>query len=135
MEQEPLEAGMPKILVIDDDPSVRSLVADSLGIEGYEVCTAEDGFAGLRAIEAHRPDCVLLDVMMPGLDGHQVLQRIRAAEDRPALPVVMLTAYADDSTAWQAWTEGVDYFLAKPFDADELLRYLDYLFQGTALVT
>jgi len=125
---------VPKILVIDDDPSVRSLVADSLEIEGYEVHTAEDGFSGLRAIEAHKPDCVLLDVMMPGLDGHQVLQRIRAAEDRPALPVVMLTAYSDDATAWQAWTEGVDYFLAKPFDADELLRYLDYLFEGTALV-
>jgi DNA-binding response OmpR family regulator len=126
---------MPKILVIDDDPSVRSLVADSLEIEGYEVCTAEDGFAGLRAIEAQKPDCVLLDVMMPGLDGHQVLQRIRAAEERPALPVVMLTAYSDDATAWQAWTEGVDYFLPKPFDADELLRYLDYLFEGTALIT
>jgi len=126
---------MPKILVIDDDPSVRSLVADSLEIEGYEVCTAEDGFAGLRAIEAHKPDCVLLDVMMPGLDGHQVLQRIRAAEERPALPVVMLTAYSDDATAWQAWTEGVDYFLPKPFDADELLRYLDYLFEGTALIS
>jgi DNA-binding response OmpR family regulator len=126
---------VPKILVIDDDPSVRSLVADSLEIEGYEVHTAEDGFSGLRAIEAHKPDCVLLDVMMPGLDGHQVLQRIRAAEDRPALPVVMLTAYSDDATAWQAWTEGVDYFLAKPFDADELLRYLDYLFEGTALIS
>jgi DNA-binding response OmpR family regulator len=122
-----------KILVVDDDPSVRSLVADSLEIEGYEVCVAEDGFAGLRAIEAHRPDCVLLDVMMPGLDGHQVLQRIRAAEDGHLLPVVMLTAYSDDANAWQAWTEGVDYFLAKPFDADELLRYLEYLFQGSAL--
>ena len=126
---------MPKILVIDDDPSVRSLVADSLEIEGYDVVVAEDGFAGLRAIEAHHPDCVLLDVMMPGLDGHQVLQRIRAGEDGHALPVVMLTAYSDDANAWQAWTEGVDYFLAKPFDADELLRYLDYLFQGSALTT
>jgi DNA-binding response OmpR family regulator len=124
---------VPKILVIDDDPSVRSLVTDSLEIEGYDVVVAEDGFAGLRAIEAHRPDCVLLDVMMPGLDGHQVLQRIRTAEQGSALPVVMLTAYSDDANAWQAWTEGVDYFLAKPFDADELLRYLDYLFQGSAL--
>jgi DNA-binding response OmpR family regulator len=120
---------MPTILVVDDDPSIRSLVCDSLAFEGYEVQTAEDGFAALRAIEAQRPDCVLLDVMMPGLDGHQVLQRIRAAEDGPNLPVVMLTAAADDANAWQAWTEGVDYFLAKPFDAEELLRYLDYLFQ------
>jgi DNA-binding response OmpR family regulator len=124
---------MPKILVIDDDPAVRSLVADSLELEGYDVCTAEDGFAGLRAIDAHKPDCVLLDVMMPGLDGHQVLQRIRGGEAGHGLPVVMLTAYSDDANAWQAWTEGVDYFLAKPFDADELLRYLDYLFEGSAL--
>jgi DNA-binding response OmpR family regulator len=126
---------MPKILVVDDDPAIRSLVTDSLEIEGYEVFVAEDGFSGLRAIEAHRPDCVLLDVMMPGLDGHQVLQRIRSAEDSPALPVVMLTAYSDDANAWQAWTEGVDYFLAKPFDSEELLRYLSYLFTGSAIAS
>ncbi|MGB8651282.1 MAG: response regulator transcription factor [Mycobacteriales bacterium] len=123
---------MPKILVIDDDPSIRSLVTDVLGVEGYDVRVAEDGFAGLRAIEAERPDCVVLDVMMPGMDGHAVLQRIRSADGGPDLPVVMLTAAADDAQAWQAWTEGVDYFLAKPFDADELLRYLDYLFTGSA---
>ena len=121
---------MPKVLVIDDDPVIRALVTDVLDLEGYDVRSAEDGFAGLRAIEADRPDCVVLDVMMPGLDGHGVLQRIRAADGGPGLPVVMLTAAADDAHAWKAWTEGVDYFLAKPFDADELLRYLDYLFAG-----
>jgi DNA-binding response OmpR family regulator len=123
---------VPKILVIDDDPSIRMLVADVLEVEGYEVTTAEDGYAGLRAIEAERPDCVVLDVMMPGLDGHQVLQRIRATDGGPDLPVVMLTAAADDAQAWRAWTEGVDYFLAKPFDPEELLRYLDYLFTGVS---
>jgi DNA-binding response OmpR family regulator len=100
-----------------------------LTLEGFEVHTAEDGFAGLRAIDALRPDCVVLDVMMPGLDGHAVLQRIRSGNGRH-LPVVMLTAAADDSQAWQAWTEGVDYFLAKPFEPEELLRYLEYLFAG-----
>jgi DNA-binding response OmpR family regulator len=119
---------VPTILVIDDDPTIRLLVTDVLQVEGYEVRTAEDGFAGLRAIEAGRPDCVVLDVMMPGMDGHAVLQRIRAADGGPELPVVMLTAAADDAQAWRAWTEGVDYFLAKPFEPDELLRYLDYLF-------
>jgi DNA-binding response OmpR family regulator len=119
---------VPKILVIDDDPSVRVLVADVLEAEGYTVTAAEDGFAGLRSIDADRPDCVVLDVMMPGLDGHAVLQRIRAADGGPDLPVVMLTAAADDAQAWRAWTEGVDYFLAKPFDPEGLLSYLDYLF-------
>ncbi len=121
---------MPRILVIDDDASIRRLVADVLEAEGYEVVGSEDGFAGLRAVEADRPDCVVLDVMMPGLDGHAVLRRIRALDGGPDLPVVMLTAAADDAQAWRAWTEGVDYFLAKPFDPLELLRYLDYLFTG-----
>ncbi len=119
---------MPKILVVDDDPSVRMLVRDVLEMEGHEVTVAEDGFAALRAIELERPGCVVLDVMMPGLDGHAVLQRIRDLDAGPALPVVMLTAAADDESTWTAWSGGVDYFLAKPFDPSELLRYLDYLF-------
>ena len=119
---------MPKILIVDDDVSIRTLVKDVLDVEGYEVQVAADGYAGLRAIEADRPDCVVLDVMMPGMDGHGVLQRIRAADGGSDLPVVMLTAAADDAQAWRAWTEGVDYFLAKPFDPDELLRYFEYLF-------
>ena len=98
---------MPNIFGIDDDPSIRILVTDVLGLEGCDVRTAEAGFAGQRLIEKQRPDCVVLDVMMPGLDGHAVLQRIRAGEGGPDLPVVMLTAAADDARAWQAWTEGV----------------------------
>ncbi|MCU1601086.1 MAG: Response regulator consisting of a CheY-like receiver domain and a winged-helix DNA-binding domain [Frankiales bacterium] len=121
---------MPKILVVDDELSIRQLVTDVLTIEGYEVEAVADGYAALAAIDARRPDCVVLDVMMPGIDGHEVLQRIRAAENGPELPVVMLTAAADDAQQWQAWTEGVDYFLAKPFEADELLRYLSYLFES-----
>jgi CheY-like chemotaxis protein len=117
-----------RILVVDDEPSVRALVRDVLEEEGHEVLLAEDGFSGLRAVEAHAPDCVVLDVMMPGMDGHAVLQRLRASEGGLDLPVVMLTAAADDAHAWQAWTEGVDYFLAKPFEPLELLRWLDYLF-------
>jgi two-component system sensor histidine kinase/response regulator len=121
-----------KILVVDDDPSVRGLVRDVLEVEGYDVALAEDGFAALRRIDATRPDCVVLDVMMPGMDGHAVLSRIRSSDGGANLPVVMLTAASDDEQAWQAWSGGVDYFLAKPFDPSELLRYLDYLFTDSA---
>jgi DNA-binding response OmpR family regulator len=120
-------AAVSKVLVIDDDPAVRQLVCDVLEAYGYVPSAAEDGYAGLRAIAADRPDCVVLDVMMPGLDGHEVLARIRSSEGGSTLPVVMLTAAADDDHAWQAWTEGVDYFIAKPFEPDELLSYLSYL--------
>ena len=121
-----------RILVVDDDPSVRTLVTDVLRLDGYEVTTAEDGHAALRAIEMSRPDCMVLDVMMPGLNGHEVLAQVRANESAH-LPVVMLTAHADDEAQWQAWSSGVDYFLAKPFDADELLRWLGYLFSEQAV--
>jgi DNA-binding response OmpR family regulator len=119
-----------RILVVDDEAGIRALLRDVLEEEGHEVLLAEDGYAGLRMAEAHRPDCVVLDVMMPGIDGHVVLQRLRASEGGLDLPVVMLTAAADDSHAWQAWTEGVDYFLPKPFEPVELLRFLDYLFES-----
>jgi DNA-binding response OmpR family regulator len=119
--------GDRRILVVDDDADVRVMVRTVLEAEGYAVDTADDGFAALRAVDGTQPDCVVLDVMMPGMDGHAVLNRIRAGQ-RSTLPVVMLTAAATDDQAWQAWTEGVDYFLAKPFEPVELLRYLDYLF-------
>lgn len=118
-----------KVLVVDEDPGVRQMVQDVLEIEGYAVTLADDGYAALRAIDSERPDCVVLDVMMPGMDGHTVLSRIRSGGD-PTLPVVMLTAAANDNQAWRAWTEGVDYFLSKPFQSEELLRFLDCLFEG-----
>ena len=116
-----------RILVVDDDESVRGLVRDVLEVEGHEVDVAADGFAALRRLEACRPDAVVLDVMMPGLDGYAVLSRIRTSDVGNDLPVVMLTAAADDHHAWQAWSGGVDYFLAKPFEPTELLDFLDGL--------
>lgn len=121
--------GERRVLVVDDDPNVLGMVKLLLETEGYAVDLATDGASALRAVERTAPDCVVLDVMMPALDGHAVLRSIRAGA-RPALPVVMLTAAAGDEQAWRAWTGGVDYFLAKPFDGDELLRYLGYLFDG-----
>jgi CheY-like chemotaxis protein len=119
--------GISTVLVVDDDPSVRRLVCDVLQAYGYSTVDAADGFSALRLVQSAQPDCVVLDVMMPGLDGHAVLTRLRESDYGRDLPVVMLTAAADDSQAWQAWSEGVDYFLAKPFDPDELLHFLDYL--------
>ena len=126
---------MPNILVIDDDPDVRALVSDVLRMEGHAVRSAADGMAALLLVDEERPDCLVLDVMMPGLSGHDVLRLIREADGGSHLPVVMLTAAADDAQAWRAWSEGVDYFLAKPFEPAELLRYLDYLFCADGRLT
>ena len=119
--------GINKVLVVDDDDAVRMLVCDVLEAYGYSPVVARDGFSALRMVQSEKPDCVILDVMMPGLDGHAVLDRIRSSEGCLGLPVVMLTAAASDAQAWRAWTQGVDYFLAKPFNPDELLNFLRYL--------
>jgi DNA-binding response OmpR family regulator len=117
---------MAQILVIDDDPTIRQLLTDVLEMEGHEVRTAPDGLVGVRILEVLRPDCVVLDVMMPGLDGYGVLRTIRAQEGDP-VPVIMLTAAAEPDTALRAWGDGVDYFLAKPFKADAVLDLVDAL--------
>lgn len=119
---------MPSVLIIDDDQAIRGLLETLLTIEGYDVHAAADGLAGLSAVEELEPDCVLLDLMMPGLDGHAVLQAIRARPHGMDVPVVMLTAASDDDNAWQAWQGGVDYFLPKPFEVQHLLAYLSWLF-------
>lgn len=123
---------MAVVLVVDDDPGIRDYVGDLLEMEGHEVRFAEDGPTALESISASRPDCVFLDVMMPGMSGHEVLAEIRRADGGPQLPVVMVTAAAGEAQSWQAWTAGVDFFLAKPFDADQLLRVLGYLASGPA---
>jgi DNA-binding response OmpR family regulator len=117
---------MAQILVVDDDPAIRQLLTDVLEMEGHEVRTAPDGLAAVRTLEVLRPDCVVLDVMMPGLDGYGVLRSIRAQDGDP-VPVIMLTAAAEPDTAVRAWTDGVDYFLAKPFKADQVLDLIDAL--------
>jgi DNA-binding response OmpR family regulator len=112
------------VLVIDDDASVRALLEHLLSAEGYGVRTAPDGFAGLRSFAAQPPDCVVLDVMMPSMDGFEVLEQIRSRHCDKTVAVVMLTAASDDRHAWRAWQTGVDYFLGKPFEIAQLLGFL-----------
>jgi DNA-binding response OmpR family regulator len=115
---------MARVLVIDDDPAIRQLLTDVLELEDYEVSIAVDGLAAVRAVEAASPDFVVLDVMMPGLDGFGVLSAIRALPGEP-VPVLMLTAAAEPDAGSRAWASGVDYYLAKPFSADAVLEVID----------
>jgi DNA-binding response OmpR family regulator len=115
---------MAKILVVDDDPAIRQLLTDVLELDGHEVHLAVDGHDGLRLLELTRPDFVVLDVMMPGIDGYDVLRAIRAQDGDP-MPVLMLTASAEPGAAARGWVDGVDYYLAKPFAPDVVLDLVD----------
>jgi DNA-binding response OmpR family regulator len=123
-----------QILVVDDDLVIRQLLADVLELAGHEVRTAVDGLAAVRAVEAARPDFMVLDVMMPNLDGYGVLRHIRGLDIDP-VPVLMLTAAAGPDAARRAWAGGVDYYLAKPFSTAEVIDLIDAVLGRRVVVT
>jgi DNA-binding response OmpR family regulator len=113
-----------RILVVDDEADIRGLVSELLQRAGYEVETAVDGRACLRALFGGRPDLVVLDVNMPGLDGWQTLERIRDVSD---VPVLMLTARAGELEKVRGLTHGADDYVTKPFGRQELLARIQAL--------
>ncbi len=122
-----MSARNPKILVCDDDDGIRGMLLAFLDGEGFEVTGVPDGPSCLAAVAEDPPDIVVLDVMMPGMDGYQVLEVLRRDHSELALKVVMLTARTSDADIWHGWTSGVDYYMSKPFDPEELLRFLHFL--------
>ncbi len=110
---------MARVLVVEDDAAVRRSVERALAFEGYEVTTADDGIKGLLAIADRAPDVVVLDIMMPGLDGLEVCRRVRNAGDRT--PILMLTARHETDDRVAGLDAGADDYLVKPFALAELL--------------
>ena len=108
-------------LLIDDDARLGALLAEYLGKHEIEVSTAGDGPRGLAALRKSRPDVVLLDLMLPGMDGLDVCRKIRATAEWSGLPVIMLTAKGEDVDKVVGLEVGADDYLAKPFNPRELL--------------
>lgn len=106
------------VLVVDDDRDLVNLLERILVEEGYEVAKAYDGESALVLVDEHRPDLVILDIMMPGLDGFEVLDSVR---QRYNIPVIMLTAKTDVMTLTDALACGADDYIRKPFKRLELL--------------
>ena len=111
----------PKILVVDDDELLRDLLEFKLRSRGYEVELAEDGEAALEAASASPPDLIVLDGMMPGLDGFQVLQRLADSGATREVPVIMLTARRQEQDVVAGLSLGAQDYLVKPFLPDELV--------------
>ena len=109
----------PLVLVVDDDQGLREYLRVNLELAGYSVREAENGERALLAIEDQAPDLVLLDVVMPGIDGWQLLRQLE--ERHGAIPVIMFSGKVDEEAAAQAAEHGARGFVGKPFDRDELL--------------
>jgi pilus assembly protein CpaE len=116
-----------KILVVDDDPNVQRLLSYTLKQEGYEVVIAADGAEGFRLWGAENPALILLDVMLPKLDGYQVAAKVRAEEVDSHVPIIMLTAEAEVEQKIRGLRAGADDYLVKPFHPAELLARIKSL--------
>ncbi len=120
-----------KILVVDDEPTIVRLMEFILARQGHEMIVAVNGEEALEKIQSQHPDLVLLDIMMPRIDGYEVAQRLRADPATAALPIIMLSAKAQDEDIRKGVEVGVDEYVTKPFTPDHLVqvvtKYLDRL--------
>ena len=121
---------MRKILVVDDERHIVRLIQVNLERQGYQVVTAHDGKEALEKVASEKPDLVVLDVMMPYMDGFEVLRTLRRNPETAELPVIMLTAKAQDQDVFRGWPEGVDMYLTKPFNPQELLTFVKRIFRS-----
>jgi DNA-binding response OmpR family regulator len=118
----------PKVLVIDDEPGLLTLVRVGLAQEGFQVLTANSGKDGLRMAYDNRPDVILLDIMMPDMDGFDVCQRLRHVCDTP---ILMLTAKTDRQDVIKGLTLGADDYITKPFNLEELRARIHTILRRT----
>ncbi len=111
----------PTVLIVDDDDRLREFVRVNLEAEGYTVREADSARAGLDALEEEPPDLILLDVMMPELDGWEMLRRVQERHGVGAIPVIMFSGKVDDEAAGDATARGAQGFIGKPFDPRQLI--------------
>ncbi len=122
----------PRVLIVEDDPDLRRILSLLLRNRGYATETAEHGGAGFTALQRELPDCVLLDLMMPVMDGFELLKRIRTVERTRQLPVIILTASEDERHRLKSQQYFADAYANKPYDIDELVTLLRRLIRTTA---
>lgn len=122
----PLEvrSDVPSILIIDDDPDIALMLKERLTGENLRVETAANGFEGMYKIGRRRPDVVVVDMMMPGMDGLEVCEEMNSAEELRDVYVIAMTGYEGGNLREQAMSKGADAFLKKPLDMEELLTVI-----------
>lgn len=116
-----------RILICDDDPVILRLLEVNLELEGYDVLTANHGEEAFEIATRERPDLVILDIMMPRLDGYQTCQKLKAQESTEDIPVVFLSAKAQASDIEKGKSFGVSEYLTKPFDPNDLIDVVERL--------
>ena len=114
-----------KILIVDDEPELIEMVKIRLESKDYNIITAADGEAGLAKAKAEKPDLILLDILMPDIDGFEVLKRLKQDRETSSMPVIMLTVSAKRNLIARASKMGAVDYIVKPFEGEELLKIVE----------
>lgn len=123
---------MPKVLAVDDQVHIVRLIQVNLERNGYQVVTAYDGEQALEKVKEENPDLIVCDVMMPRKDGFEVLREVKADPGTRNIPFIMLTAKAQDADVFRGWASGVDAYLTKPFNPQELLAFVKRVLEASS---
>ncbi len=123
----PPDASQKRILICDDDPVILRLLQVNLELEGYQPLLAQHGAKAVEVATAEHPDLVILDIMMPQMDGYEAAQRLKSDERTKSIPVIFLSAKAQPSDIEKGKSYGVEEYLTKPFDPAELLAVVQRL--------
>lgn len=120
-----------RILAVDDEVDVLLIVKTALQSEGFVVETASNGFDAVALATENPPDLIILDMMMPGMTGFDVMHKLKEQDNTATIPVIMLTGVSERSTMMEALTSGTTFYIIKPFDFDDLLEKVNEALQGT----
>ncbi len=118
---------MPKILVVDDDTKIQMVIRIMLEKKGYTVKCVSSGIEAFKVLDEFSPDLIMLDVMMPGMSGYEVCQKLKSDESTKNIPVIMLTALGMGEDFEKAVKHGADWYIVKPFNSRQLLSRVDML--------
>lgn len=122
-----------RILATDDEPDVLLIIKTALQSEGFDVSTASNGFECLEAAKASPPDLFVLDVMMPGMSGFEVVAKLKEEPSTATIPIIMLTGLAERGKMKEALSGGVDYYIVKPFEFEDLINKVNEAIEGRSL--
>lgn len=119
-----------QVLAVDDDPDVLLIIQTALQTEGFTVRTACNGPDCIESATADPPDLILLDVMMPGMNGFEVVAKLKEESSTSMIPIILLTGLSDRKKVQEALASGVDYYIVKPFDFDDLISKVNQAIEG-----